>query len=91
MNPSVRTVEEAGSHTAAAVRNGVNGQPHVQGMRADWASLPGRAVEVWLSGEYVASGVVEQAADDDSVLWLAGLGADTRRLFDKATGYQIWI
>ncbi|GAB5077456.1 hypothetical protein [Arthrobacter sp. AD-310] len=61
------------------------------GLRPDWAKLPGHTVEVWLQGEYVARGLVEQAAEDDSVLWLAGAGADTRRLFDKGTGYQVWL
>jgi hypothetical protein len=37
------------------------------------------------------TGVVEQAADDDSVLWIAAAGASTRRLFDKSTGYQVWV
>jgi hypothetical protein len=42
-------------------------------------------------GAHVITGVVEQAADDDSVLWIAGSGAHTRRLFDKSTGYKIWV
>jgi hypothetical protein len=46
-------------------------------------------VEVWLSGEHIMTGVVEQAADDDSVLWIAVAGNSTRRLFDKLTGYRI--
>ncbi|MEV7636857.1 hypothetical protein AB0N71_11875 [Pseudarthrobacter enclensis] len=91
MNTIAPTVNDAGSHAAAAARNGLAGNSPVQGMRHDWARLPGHAVEVWLSGEYVASGIVDQAADDDSVLWLAGAGANTRRLFDKSTGYQMWV
>jgi hypothetical protein len=46
-------------------------------------------VEVWLLGEHIMTGVVEQAADDDSVLWIAAAGANTRRLFDKPTGYRV--
>ncbi|KIA74877.1 hypothetical protein ANMWB30_04620 [Arthrobacter sp. MWB30] len=56
----------------------------------DWAKLTGHTVEVWLFEDHVMTGVVEQAADDDSVLWIAAAGADTRRLFDKSTGYQVW-
>jgi hypothetical protein len=48
-------------------------------------------VEVWFMGTHVMTGVVEQAAEDDSVLWLAGSGAYTRRLFDKSTGYEVWL
>ncbi|MDQ0767505.1 hypothetical protein QF031_000254 [Pseudarthrobacter defluvii] len=61
------------------------------GLRADWARLPGRSVEVWLKGEHVASGVVDQAAEDGSVLWIAAEGISTRRIFDKSSGYQIWV
>jgi len=61
------------------------------GLRADWARLPGRSVEVWLHGEYVACGVVDQAAEDGSVLWIAAEGISTRRIFDKSSGYQIWV
>jgi hypothetical protein len=61
-----------------------------RGLRMDWAKLTGHTVEVWLFEDHVMTGVVEQAADDDSVLWIAAAGADTRRLFDKSTGYQVW-
>lgn len=61
-----------------------------RGVRADWARLTGHTVEVWLLDEHVITGVVDQAAEDDSVLWIAGEGISTRRLFDKSTGYQIW-
>jgi ribosome maturation factor RimP len=62
-----------------------------RGLRKDWARLTGHTVEVWLRGEHVASGLVEQAAEDGSVLWIAGEGITTRRLFDKSTGYQVWL
>lgn len=61
------------------------------GLRSNWARLPGRSVEVWLLGELVASGVVDQAAEDGSVLWIAAEGISTRRIFDKSSGYQIWV
>jgi hypothetical protein len=46
---------------------------------------------VWLSGEYVAGGVVDQAAEDGTVLWIAAEGIMTRRIFDRASGYQVWL
>jgi hypothetical protein len=61
------------------------------GLRGDWGRLPGHTVEVWLLGEHVASGVVDQATEDDSVLWIAAEGISTRRVFDKSSGYQIWV
>jgi hypothetical protein len=60
-----------------------------RGPRSDWARLTGHTVEVWLLGEHIMTGVVEQSADDGSVLWIAAAGASTRRLFDKQTGYRI--
>ena len=60
-----------------------------RGPRSDWARLTGHTVEVWLLGEHIMTGVVEQAAHDDSVLWIAAAGASTRRVFDKPTGYRI--
>jgi hypothetical protein len=62
-----------------------------RGLRTDWAKLTGHTVEVWLMDDHVMTGVVEQAADDDSVLWIAAAGASTRRLFDQSTGYQVWV
>ncbi|GGH96730.1 hypothetical protein ACFFGR_00560 [Arthrobacter liuii] len=61
------------------------------GLRVDWSRLPGRSVEVRLRGEHVASGVVDQSAEDGSVLWIAAEGISTRRIFDKSSGYQIWV
>ncbi|HJV98117.1 MAG TPA: hypothetical protein VJ617_03365 [Arthrobacter sp.] len=40
-------------------------------------------------GEYVLTGVVDQATADDSVLWIAAAGIDKRRLFDKRSGFQV--
>ncbi|WP_307027595.1 hypothetical protein [Arthrobacter globiformis] len=57
--------------------------------RSDWARLTGHTVEVRLSSEHIMTGVVEQAADDGSVLWISAAGASTRRLFDKPTGYRV--
>lgn len=61
-----------------------------RGFRRDWAQLIGHTVEVWLMGQYVLTGMVEQAADDDSVLWIAAEGNRTRKLFDKSSGFQMW-
>ena len=62
-----------------------------RGLRSDWAKLTGRTVEVWRMGEYILTGVVEQAAENDSVLWIAADGSRTRKLFAKLDGYQIRV
>lgn len=61
-----------------------------RGQRDDWSQLIGRTVEVWLEGRLIAKGEVEQAAADDSVLWLAAWGLQRRRLYDKGEGYSVW-
>lgn len=61
------------------------------GLRCDWHRLVGHTVEVWNLGKHVLTGSVEQAADDDSVLWIAAEGNRTRRLFDKRSGYEMWV
>ncbi|UZX03207.1 hypothetical protein F8G81_11785 [Arthrobacter sp. CDRTa11] len=61
-----------------------------RGLRNDWRMLAGRTVEVWLLGEHILTGRVEQAAEDDAILWIAAEGSRTRKLFDKRSGYQVW-
>ncbi|AMM34124.1 hypothetical protein SA2016_3464 [Sinomonas atrocyanea] len=61
-----------------------------RGQREDWSRLIGRTVEVWLEGQLVATGEVEQATADDSVLWLAPWGVQRRKLYDKWGGYSVW-
>lgn len=72
--------------TDLALVKTVNGR----GLRNDWAQLVGHTVEVWLLDRHVVTGVVEQASDDDSLLWIAAEGLSTRKLFDKPTGYHVW-
>ncbi|WP_334172770.1 hypothetical protein [Sinomonas sp.] len=61
-----------------------------RGRRDDWSQLVGRTVEVWFQGEQVATGVVDLAAADDTVLWLAAQGIQRRKLYDKLAGYEVW-
>lgn len=91
MTPFISTVDEPTGSCAPAEQKASRGRKKGKsGQRRDWAKLPGQTVEVWLHGVHVIAGVVEQAAEDGSVLWIAGSGASTRRLFDKASGYQMW-
>lgn len=56
-----------------------------------WSQLVGEQVEIKLAGQYVRTGVVDLATPDDSVLWLAADGVWTRQLFDKYSGYEVWV
>lgn len=62
------------------------------GLRGDWHQLIGHFVEVWSLGEHILTGIVQQqAVNDGSVLWIAAGGSRSRRLFDRSSGYRIWI
>jgi hypothetical protein len=54
-----------------------------------WSWLVGRTVEVRRYGKRLLVGEVEQTSADGSVLWIAAHGAQTRRLFDSPSGYEV--
>jgi len=57
----------------------------------EWINLIGLAVEVRQNGEVVHRGVVEDVSMDSSNIWIASEGASGRKLYDKGSGYQVWI
>ncbi|WP_395405492.1 hypothetical protein ACHMXB_21730 (plasmid) [Arthrobacter sp. UC242_113] len=57
----------------------------------EWINLIGMVVDVRKDGEFVRRGVVEDATLDGSHVWIAGEGITGRALFDKGSGYQVWI
>lgn len=91
MNPGAPAAAATASSSSRTPKKGAARRKGGRGLRADWARLTGHTVEVWLLGVHVVTGIVDQAAEDDSVLWIAGEGISTRRLFDKSTGYQMWV
>jgi hypothetical protein len=91
MKPGAPAAAVPAGSSPAKTKTCPSGSQNGRGLRADWARLTGHTVEVWLLGDHVMTGVVDQAAEDDSVLWIAGAGISTRRLFDKSTGYQVWV
>ena len=61
-----------------------------RGLRDDWSQLVGRTVEVWQWDRQIATGIVDQASVDDSLLWIAAHGNETRKLYDKPSGFRVW-
>ena len=57
----------------------------------DWSRLIGTPVEVRKDFEVVRAGVIDDAMEDSSVLWLAADAAGGRALFAAAEGYEVWI
>jgi hypothetical protein len=57
----------------------------------DWSRLLGAPVEVRRDFRLVRAGVVDDAMQDSSALWLAADAAGGRALFAAAEGYEVWI
>ncbi|MEJ1193186.1 hypothetical protein [Pseudarthrobacter sp. CCNWLW207] len=63
---------------------------HTQALREDWSGLTGFLVEVRLSGHRVAAGMVEAVSSEGDHIWIAAEGVNTRKLYDKPSGYEVW-
>ena len=57
----------------------------------EWSRLIGTPVEVRKDFELVRAGVVDDAMQDSSALWLAADSSGGRALFAAAEGYEVWI
>jgi len=57
----------------------------------EWSRLIGTPVEVRKDFELVRAGIVDDAMQDSSVLWLAADASGGRALFAAAEGYEVWI
>ena len=57
----------------------------------DWSRLIGTPVEVRKGFELVRAGLVDDAMQDSSAIWLAADAAGGRVLFAAAEGYEVWI
>ncbi|WP_051423076.1 hypothetical protein [Arthrobacter sp. MA-N2] len=59
-------------------------------LQDDWQRSVGQYVEIRLGGLLVRTGTVEAVMPDDSLLWLAADGTDSRKMLSKADGYQVF-
>jgi hypothetical protein len=57
----------------------------------DWSRLVGLPVEVRKDFQLVRAGVVDDAMQDPSALWIAADTTAGRTLFTAAEGYEVWI
>jgi hypothetical protein len=57
----------------------------------DWRRLIGTPVEVRKNFEIVRTGVVDDAMEDSSALWIAADAGGGRTLFAAAEGFEVWI
>jgi hypothetical protein len=57
----------------------------------DWSRLIGTPVEVRKDFELVRAGLVDDAMQDSSAIWLAADATGGRAVFAAAEGYEVWI
>jgi hypothetical protein len=57
----------------------------------EWNLLIGAPVEIMRRGTLVRAGIVEDAMQDSSVLWVAADGVQGRELFSAGDNYEVWI
>jgi hypothetical protein len=57
----------------------------------DWSRLIGTPVEVRKDFELVRAGLVDDAMQDSSAIWLAADATGGRVVFAAAEGYEVWI
>jgi hypothetical protein len=58
--------------------------------RNDWTHLVGATVEIHRDGRLVRAGVVDEAMQDNTVLWLAADHRSSRELYESAERYEVW-
>ena len=81
----------AGSGVADEVREVCLREDHEPAPCEDWTRLVGCLVEVRLSRQRVAAGTVDVVSSEGDLIWIEAQSADTRKLYDKLSGYEIWI
>lgn len=59
-------------------------------LQTDWKRSLGQRVEIRLNGRPVRTGTVEAVMPDDSILWIAAEGADSRKMLARADGFQVF-
>lgn len=57
----------------------------------DWRQLTGKIVEIRRRGRSIRVGQVDAVSADGMIVWVAGSGVETRALFEKCQGFQLWI
>lgn len=57
----------------------------------NWSQLVGAFVEVRVNKQCLRTGYVEEVMPDSSALWLAANELDSRTLFAKIEGYEVWV
>ena len=56
-----------------------------------WERLIGLPVEMRQAGHTVASGTVDDAMSDSSILWLAQNGPQHRTMYERSLKYEAWV
>jgi hypothetical protein len=63
----------------------------VKYLMKEWNLLIGAPVEITRRGTLIRAGIVEDAMQDSSLLWVAADGVQGRELFSAADNYEVWV
>lgn len=60
-------------------------------LHPSWLPLVGENVEVRRGDAVVRKGKVDAVTADDQILWLSGEGVDPRTMFERRSGFEVWL
>jgi hypothetical protein len=56
-----------------------------------WRQSTGKIVEIRRWVQSIRIGHVDAVSADGMIVWVAGFSVETRALFEKCQGFQIWV
>lgn len=56
-----------------------------------WLPVVGERVQMRRNGAVMGEGVIDAVTADDSILWITGYGLETRKMFERADGFEVWL
>jgi len=56
----------------------------------DWQRAQGQYVEIRRLGKTIHAGIVDTVMPDNSILWISAEGTNTRVMFEKADGHEVY-
>lgn len=59
--------------------------------RQAWFSTVGERVQIRQHGLLICEGYVDHVTKDDQILWVAREGVETRKMFPRAEGFEVWF
>lgn len=55
-----------------------------------WHRLIGSLVEIRRHGQFIRTGILDNATSSGDIAWIAADGINSRTMIEKAAGYELW-